>query len=123
MLPFIKSFQKTFSRDWNTTHDGQAFTENTQQQVWEKAKAIDGHSPDIFRRDVCGAVIHRDDYGNNSSHYGWEIDHIKPVACGGDDELDNLQPLQWRNNRGKGDDYPAEPETYYQVGEEKLYLP
>ncbi len=38
---------------------------------------------------------------------GWEIDHIKPVAKGGGDELSNLQPLQWQNNRKKGDDFPA----------------
>ncbi|MBN2777877.1 MAG: HNH endonuclease [Bacteroidales bacterium] len=35
------------------------------------------------------------------------MDHIKPVAKGGGDDLSNLQPLQWQNNRKKGDDYPA----------------
>ena len=38
--------------------------------------------------------------------YSWEIDHIRPVAHGGGDELTNLQPLQWKNNRHKGDDFP-----------------
>ena len=46
------------------------------------------------------------EHGNRDSEYGWEIDHIEPVALGGGDELTNLQPLNWQNNVKKGDQYP-----------------
>jgi 5-methylcytosine-specific restriction endonuclease McrA len=55
---------------------------------------------------MCGAVMKRSDYGNTSSEHGWEVDHVKPIAKGGTDALSNLQPLQWENNRRKGDAYP-----------------
>jgi 5-methylcytosine-specific restriction endonuclease McrA len=46
-----------------------------------------------------------DEHGLQSEG-GWEIDHIVPVSLGGSDDLDNLQPLWWKNNRRKGDNYP-----------------
>lgn len=57
--------------------------------------------------DCCGALMRRDLYGvTTRKGLGWEIDHIKPVAHGGADDLGNLQPLQWENNRGKSDNFP-----------------
>ncbi|MFN7825163.1 MAG: HNH endonuclease signature motif containing protein [Pseudobdellovibrionaceae bacterium] len=43
------------------------------------------------------------DYGNTESDFGWEIDHINPVSNRGGDDISNLQPLQWKNNRQKSD--------------------
>lgn len=76
------------------------------QKVWEKGRIIPNYNPELFRQDVAGAWIIREQYGNTDSMFGWEIEHIYPQALGGTDELFNLRPMQWMNNRSKGDNYP-----------------
>lgn len=83
----------------NTDISGKPFSEEIVEAVWQKARAM-GTSA-ILRLDAWGWTIVRQDYGNLRSRYGWEIDHIIPVSEGGDDDLTNLQPLQWENNRRK----------------------
>lgn len=77
---------------------GRPFSRGVIKRVW--AKVGGGYSD--FAEDVCGAKIRESDYGE-LSRYGWEIDHIHPVKLGGSDNLDNLQPLHWENNRSKAD--------------------
>ncbi len=92
----------------STDRNGNRFSEQIKLAVWNKAQIVSGIDSSKTRKDACGAWIDWNLYGNTTENgNGWEIDHIKPVAKAGGDELSNLQPLQWQNNRRKGDDYPA----------------
>lgn len=83
--------------------------------LWEMAFPVDGFNQERYRHDACGAWIERDKYGDRTSPYGWEIDHIYPqsmlkernVAQEDIDDRRNLRPLNWQNNDSKGVDYPV----------------
>lgn len=91
------------ARTINSRTDGSRFDEKTIEAVWQKGTPEPNYSG--FRKDTCGASMQRSKYGE-TEQWGWEIDHKKPVSKGGIDDMSNLQPLQWENNRHKGDDYP-----------------
>ncbi|ULQ45390.1 HNH endonuclease [Flagellatimonas centrodinii] len=92
-----------------STMTGTAFDAATVEAVWQRGLRLTGMDPSFVRADICGAIMVRDQYGRcRPGGVGWEIDHIQPVARGGTDALDNLQPMQWENNRAKGDDLPGD---------------
>lgn len=81
------------------------FSDIKKDEVWNKATIVNGYNPRIWRKDLCGAWIKYDQYGEQSK-YGWEIDHLRPSSQGGSDDISNLNALHWQNNRSKADDYP-----------------
>lgn len=80
-----------------------AFTDQMVQLVWTKGIVVPGYNPSVVRKDICGAWIHWNQYGNRNSQNGWEIDHIFAVSNGGSDSFYNLRPLHWHNNARKSD--------------------
>jgi hypothetical protein len=81
------------------------FDDSIINNVWEKAITDKENNPAIWRKDFAGAWIKKDQYGK-TSEYGWEIDHLKPSSKNGTDDISNLLPMHWENNRRKGNDYP-----------------
>ena len=97
------------SRARGTTKSGGSWSESTLNDVFAKAPTpVGGGGDSEIRKDKCGAKIRRGSYGL-ASDQGWEVDRINPIANGGGDELANLQPLQWENNRSK--EYNHQPTT------------
>ena len=79
-----------------------SFSKQVVDKVWEKAIEVSVTNSTVKRKDKCGAWIKKSLHGSTGS-FGWEIDHIKAVANNGSNELSNLQPLHWKNNRNKAD--------------------
>lgn len=83
------------------------FTETQKIEAWKNAIPVIGYSPEMYRKDICGAWMAWNKYGDQDSPLGWEIDHIFPIALGGDENGRNLCAMQHQNNATKGDDYPT----------------
>lgn len=92
-------------RQPNTTFTGSKFDDLKVEIVWRMGTIIPNTDPAVYRLDVWGTRIEKAKYGQRVPT-GWEIDHRIPVSANGPDDFINLQPLQWQNNRAKGDRLP-----------------
>jgi len=66
--------------------------------VWQRGRLIPGENPNVWRTDCYGNMIFYADYGNIDSVFGWLIDHVVSPVYGGSDDIENLQPVQWKVN-------------------------
>jgi len=80
-----------------------AFDATTIELVWRKGAEGPRYNAAVYRQDRYGRWMARASYGDRDDQFGWEIDHIVPVAKGGTDALGNLQPLNWVSNASKRD--------------------
>jgi len=72
-----------------------AFDREVVERVWLLAQAIVGNDPAVWRKDEHGAWMHRQDYRNRRSQFGWEIaDHGFFLRRSG---VASLRAIQWEN--------------------------
>lgn len=66
------------------------------ERVWQLAQVIPGNDAAVWRKDEFGAWLHRSDYRNRHSEFGWEI-----ADCGyrmRTNGIQALRPMQWQNH-------------------------
>jgi hypothetical protein len=74
---------------------------------WEASRIAYGRDPFWWRVDWLGRLMHRMEYGNRQSEYGWEVDHVWPKSLYGSDNAANLEATNWRTNAAKSDRTPS----------------
>ena len=77
-------------------------TDYEKARAWIAASEIPGYDPLMWRRDVDGRAIRWSDYGDRSSEFGWEIDHVIPLGIGGFDHSSNTRARHWKGNAAAG---------------------
>lgn len=96
------------------------------KQVWEKATEVPGYPKDKIRKDAWGAWIIFSEYNKTNSPYGWVVDHIYPQErctireIEHYDNIVNLRPMQWKNARDKGNEFPYFHATVTSRGERNV---
>jgi len=79
------------------------FSDEIVRSVWEMARATNDKDPTEWRKDECGAWIHRHHYANPLSEFGWKIENVVP---GEEPVRENLRPFQHENTYDKATGQP-----------------
>jgi len=77
--------------------------EEVVEGVWQHARAMSEADPYVWRQDMCGAWIRRDQFGHDGSPFGWKIENI---TSGEPDIPQNLRPFHVRNRFDVGGNIP-----------------
>ena len=78
-------------RDFESGYDREVV-----DRVWSMAQSIPGNDPAIWRKDESGAWMHRLEYRNRHSEFGWEIANSSSFSQRGLG-VAALRPMQWQN--------------------------
>ncbi len=78
------------------TEDSCPYPREVVEQVWQLAQVVPGNDPAVWRKDEHGAWLHRQEYRNRSSEFGWEIADLgyRMRRLG----MASLRPMQWQNH-------------------------
>ena len=81
--------------DWANEEVEAGYDREVVERVWSYAQMVPGNDPAVWRKDEFGAWIHRADWRNRSSEFGWEIAEcgFRMRAAG----VATLRPMQWQN--------------------------
>ena len=80
------------------------FSLETLLRIWQKGSIVRGKDPKLYRRDCYGNIMYWSSYGKFTK-LGWNVDHSKPIAKGGTNHLNNLQPMNCFANCSKNAKY------------------
>ncbi|MBL9130505.1 MAG: hypothetical protein JNG86_04850 [Verrucomicrobiaceae bacterium] len=82
------------STETRDTYEG--YDADVVRGVWALGQVIPGNDPEIWRKDEFGAWMHRREYRNRHSEFGWEIaDYGYTRRAFG---IASLRPMQWQNH-------------------------
>lgn len=72
------------------------YAKDVVDRVWQMAEVVEGNDPAVWRKDEFGAWIHRLDYGNRRSDFGWEVCETLPGSSR-TMGVASLRAMHWQN--------------------------